>query len=225
MEEDNFNEDFQDEADFRSEQDYDDFETESSPKAKRSFSLISVLTVLLLVGSVAIICLLVFIVVTPNNPISNLLGLEVQATPTLLSAAVAPPTFTATPIPTETPDFDLPPTHTPAPTDTPAPTSTPAPTYTPTAIPPLAMDWVSTEIRCISPSQWAIKFWLTASGGTGEYTFYHDIQRLHGPHPADGFGYELTVGTGAAAVGTFAVESGTQRVQSEFWIARPDCGH
>jgi hypothetical protein len=88
------------------------------------------------------------------------------------------------------------------------------------------MDWVVVEIRCISLAQWEIEFWLTADGGDGEYTFYHDTQRLHGPHPANGFGYKLTVGTGAAAVGTLAVESGSERVQDAFWIARPDCsGH
>jgi len=86
------------------------------------------------------------------------------------------------------------------------------------------MDWVLTEIRCLSPSRWMARFWLTASGGTGVYTFYHDINLLHGPHPANGFGYDLTVGTGFAAVGTFAVESGTQRVESKFWIAHPECG-
>jgi hypothetical protein len=85
------------------------------------------------------------------------------------------------------------------------------------------MDWVLAEKHCISSAQWFLEFWITASGGTGEYTFYRDIERLHGPAPADGFGYQMYTGTGSAAVGTFYVESGTQRVRSEFWVARPDC--
>lgn len=155
-----------------------------------------------------------------------------QPTPTQTATATETPLPTATPLPTHTPlptDTPTPtetplPTATPTPTHTPAPTFTPAPTHTPTAVPPLTMNWVLVEIRCISLSQWALKFWITASGGSGEYTFYHDNQRLHGPHPANGFGYDLTVGTGSAAVGTLSVESGSQRVQSEFWVARPDCG-
>jgi hypothetical protein len=87
------------------------------------------------------------------------------------------------------------------------------------------MDWVLVEKRCLSGTEWALHFWITASGGTGEYTFYRDIERLHGPHPANGFGYEMHVGASSAAVGTFAVESGTQRVQSEFWVAHPNCSH
>jgi hypothetical protein len=90
---------------------------------------------------------------------------------------------------------------------------------------PLSFEYVVVEIRCISSAQWAIKFWMTAEGGNGVYTFYHDDRVLHGPHPANGHGFELTVGTGAAAVGTLAVESGEQRIKEVFWIARPDCGH
>jgi hypothetical protein len=147
-------------------------------------------------------------------------------TPTAVPTHTPSPTATSTPTATltETPS----PTFTPAPTHTPSPvppTHTPAPTPTPTVVLPLSMDWVLVEVRCLSISRWALKFWLTASGGTGEYTFFHDIKRLHGPHPANGFGYELQVGTGYAAVGTFAVESGDQRVQEEFWVAQPDCSH
>jgi hypothetical protein len=87
------------------------------------------------------------------------------------------------------------------------------------------MEWVLVEKHCISHAQWFLEFWITASGGTGEYTFYRDIERLHGPAPADGFGYQMYAGTGSAAVGTFAVESGAQRVQSEFWVKRLDCSH
>jgi hypothetical protein len=87
------------------------------------------------------------------------------------------------------------------------------------------MEWVVTEKRCLSGAEWMVNFWITATGGDGIYTFYHDIHRLHGPHPANGFGYEMHIGAGNAAVGTLAVESGGQRVQSEFWIKRVDCTH
>jgi hypothetical protein len=130
------------------------------------------------------------------------------------------PPPTATPLPTHTPTV----THTPTPTETPAPTATPAPTWTPTPRSPLAMEWVLAKKHCISSSQYFLEFWITATGGTGEYTFYRDIDRIHGPSPAAGFGYQMYVGAGAAAVGTFYVESGTERVSSEFWIKRPDCG-
>jgi hypothetical protein len=138
MEEENFNDDFQDEADFEAEPDFEDFETESSPKAKRSFSIVGFLTILLLVGAAAIVCLLVFILITPDNSIANLLGIEPESTPTLLAAAVPPPTFTATPLPTDTPDFELPATLTPVPeqnTPTPVPINTLRPTLTPSITP------------------------------------------------------------------------------------------
>ena len=35
--------------------------------------------------------------------------------------------------------------------------------------------------------------------------------------------YELESGAGAAAVGTFAVESGDQRVEDKFYVPHPDC--
>jgi hypothetical protein len=87
------------------------------------------------------------------------------------------------------------------------------------------MEWVLVRKHCISGAQWFLEFWLTAEGGNGEYTFYRDIEVVHGPAPADGFGYQMYVGAGNAAVGTFAVESGDQRVESEFWVRRPDCSH
>jgi len=139
------------------------------------------------------------------------------STPTLTPT----PTITPTPSPSATPR----PTHTPTLTHTPAPTNTPAPTRTPTPVPALSMEWVAVDKYCLSASEWAIKFWITASGGNGIYTFYHDIRRLHGPHPADGFGFEMHIGASSAAVGTLAVESGTQRVQSEFWFKHPDCSY
>ena len=35
----------------------------------------------------------------------------------------------------------------------------------------------------------------------------------------------MYAGIGSAAVGTFAVESGARRVESKFWVKRPDCSH
>lgn len=78
---------------------------------------------------------------------------------------------------------------------------------------------------CVSDAQWVVEVWLAAKGGTGEYTFYRDEERLYGPARVDGFAYQMLAGSGSTAEGTFTVESGAQRVQSQFWIERLDCGH
>jgi hypothetical protein len=143
--------------------------------------------------------------------------------PTITSTIVAAPSLAPTSalVPPNTP---APPNNTPVPVETPAPTETPQPA-TRTLVSPLAMDWVLVQKQCISDAQWGLEFWLTGKGGTGEYTFYLDAERLHGPAPVHGFSYQMVVDTGSAAAGTFIVESGAQRVRSEFWIERPDCSH
>ena len=171
------------------------------------------------------------------TPTRTATALPPTATATSVPSSTATPTVTNTPMPTPTPmptetptitpsptlTATSPPTPTPTLTHTPTPTVSPTPFPSPTAVPPLSMDWVLAKKNCISAAQWFLEFWLTASGGTGEYTFYRDIERVHGPAPAAGFGYQMYAGTGSAVVGTFAVESGGQRVQSEFWIERLDC--
>lgn len=145
---DSFNSDFQDESEFQSEAGFDsetnyfvddEFQTESTKKTSGGFNWISFLTVLFLFGACAVLALLVLVFVAPNNFFASVLGSQGEPTPTLLAAAVAPPTFTATPIPTETADIgQLPPTHTPVPqqnTATPVPINTLRPTLTPSITP------------------------------------------------------------------------------------------
>jgi hypothetical protein len=85
------------------------------------------------------------------------------------------------------------------------------------------MDWVLEDAQCISRSQWRIRFRITAAGGSGEYVYYRDIDQLFGPTSEQAYVYELTYGAGAAAVGTFFVESGQERVEKKFWVKSPDC--
>jgi hypothetical protein len=85
------------------------------------------------------------------------------------------------------------------------------------------MDWVLVQKGCVSEAQWMVEFWITATGGTGEYIFYRDGERLHGPAREPGYAYQMYTGTGSAAEGTFIVESGPQRARSEFWVERLDC--
>jgi hypothetical protein len=77
--------------------------------------------------------------------------------------------------------------------------------------------------RCISTSRWVARFRITASGGTGRYTYYRDVERIHGPTADTVHVYDLESGAGSAAVGTFAVESGDQRVEEKFYVQHPDC--
>jgi hypothetical protein len=79
------------------------------------------------------------------------------------------------------------------------------------------------EKRCVSASRWVAEFWITAEGGNGTYTFYRDIDRIHGPAAAAAYGYVLEFGASSPAVGTFSVESGDQRAEESFWVAHPNC--
>ncbi len=118
-----------------------DFEDESSTASSGGPNWTSILTIVFLVGAVAVVALLVFMVISPNNFIAETLGLSFGGpTPTLLATAAPPPTLTPTPIPTDTPDAvaSLPPTHTPIPlqeTPTPVPINTLRPTLTPSVTP------------------------------------------------------------------------------------------
>lgn len=133
---------FQSEAGFESEDEFlteDEYQIESTTKRSGGINWVSVLTVLFLVGALAVVAFLVLVFVSPDNFFANILGLEEEPTPTLLAAAVPPPSLTATPISTDTPDAELlPPTHTPVPeqeTATPVPINTLRPTSTPSITP------------------------------------------------------------------------------------------
>ena len=135
MEEDNNGADFQDDPEFLTDS---DFEVESDEKKRGGISLIGVITILLLIATAAVVIFLVLVLVTPDNFLAGLFGSESEPPPTLLATAAAPPTFTPTPIPTETPSVDIPPTHTPIPeqdTPTPVPINTLRPTLTPSITP------------------------------------------------------------------------------------------
>jgi len=67
------------------------------------------------------------------------------------------------------------------------------------------------------------KFRITVTGGSGQYTYYRDIDKLHGPTNETTYIYELKYGTKSAAVGTFFVESGGKRAEKKFWVPHPDC--
>jgi hypothetical protein len=164
-------------------------------------------------------------------------------TPTPIATYTPYPTYTLyptyTPAPTYTAQPPTPthtPTATPTPTDTPTATPTPTLTHTPTLTPtvptptitrkpilPLSMQVVPEGSRCVSESRWAARFRITASGGTGQYSYYRDIERIHGPTTDAVHVYELESGAGAAAVGAFFLESGDQRVESKFYVPHPDC--
>jgi hypothetical protein len=145
---DSYNSEFQGESEFQAEAGFDpeanflvedELQAESSRSRGRGFNLLNVLTILFLFGACAVVAFLVLIFVTPDNFFADLLGFQGEPTPTLLAAAVAPPTFTPSPIPTETSDIgQLPPTHTPIPeqnTATPVPINTLRPTLTPSITP------------------------------------------------------------------------------------------
>jgi hypothetical protein len=78
------------------------------------------------------------------------------------------------------------------------------------------------EAKCTSKSQWTAKFTLTASGGSGQYIYYRDIDQLYGPTNNTSYVYELKYGM-SAAVGTFRVRSGSEEAESKFYVPHPDC--
>jgi hypothetical protein len=145
---------------------------------------------------------------------------EDTATPT----STPLPTASFTPIPTDTQaptQTPVPPTHTPVP-----PTHTPTvapPTSTPLPPAPLTINWRLLSVNCLSKSQWIGKFEITVSGGTGQYTYYRDIEKLIGPISEQKLTYELKYGASSSMVGTFKVTSGDQTKTKDFWVTHPDC--
>ena len=123
---------------------YDDFDAEPRDSG-RGFSLVGLLTILVVAAAVAVVALLVFILVTPDNFVTDLFGSsEDEPIPTLIPTEPPPPTLAeVVVIPTteeSTGDsvVELPPTHTPLPvqdTPTPVPINTLQPTLTPSVTP------------------------------------------------------------------------------------------
>jgi len=123
---------------------YDDFDAEPQDSG-RGFSLVGLLTILVVAVAVAVVALLVFILVTPDNFVTDLFGSsENEPLPTLVPTQPPPPTLAEVEVipPTEASTGDsaveLPPTHTPVPvqdTPTPVPINTLQPTLTPSVTP------------------------------------------------------------------------------------------
>jgi hypothetical protein len=121
---------------------FDDFDTETQDDGRRSFSLIGVLTALVVIAIIAVVAGLIYVLVTDDNFITERFGVsEDEPLPTLV--ATLPPVPTATEVQeiaeseTES-DVMLPPTHTPVPaqaTSTPVPINTLSPTQTPSVTP------------------------------------------------------------------------------------------
>jgi hypothetical protein len=68
-----------------------------------------------------------------------------------------------------------------------------------------------------------VTFSITVEGGSGEYTYYRDIEQLYGPTQETSFLYDLEWGAGSAASGTFVVTSGGDRAESKFYESHPVC--
>ena len=120
----------------------EDYELENEGKSSsRGFgsALLNIVAVILLAGACGVVALLLFIVVMPDNFLSDLLGTgDVEPTPTLISVAAVPtipPTDTAVPTDEPTVAINIPATNTPLP-PLDAPTrvviNTPRPTMTST---------------------------------------------------------------------------------------------
>lgn len=120
---------------------YDDFDVDPQDSGRR-FSLVSILTILIGIAAVVVVLLLVYVLVSKNNFISDLFGSsQEEPLPTLIATSAPLPTVTevqegvASGVESE---ILLPPTLTPARTQasaTPAPVNTLAPTLTPSVTP------------------------------------------------------------------------------------------
>ena len=121
---------------------YDDFDLEPQDSGRRRPNFITLLTILIAVAAIAVVLLLVYVLVTPDNFISNLFGAgEAEALPTLIPTSAPLPTATEVQELVESEAESaivLPPTLTPARAQdmaTPAPLNTLAPTLTPSVTP------------------------------------------------------------------------------------------
>jgi len=127
---------------------YDEFDAEPEDEGRRRFSIVGILTALIAIAAVFVVVMLVYVLVSDNNFITDRFGAsEAEPLPTLV------PTLPPVPSPTEiqeivevpsgdggsgSSDVVLPPTHTPVPveaTSTPVPINTLQPTLTPSVTP------------------------------------------------------------------------------------------
>jgi hypothetical protein len=154
------------------------------------------------------------------------IDIEPSATPT--STHTPTPTWPAawTPTPTFTP---WPATPTPTVTYTPIPTSTSRPVGARSVRPraslsgPLTFEFELNGKWCVGDEAYIAEFTLSASGGGGGYTYYHDILPIEGP-TNDAVKYQLDWAKCGGAPGTFFVESADgQRVSELFWVHPPSC--
>lgn len=120
---------------------YDDFDAEPQGNG-RQFGFVSILTVLVVIAAAAVVALLVYILVTPDNFVADLFGAkEEEPMPTLVATVPPAPTFELIVGPEDSgPEsvVELPATHTPVPagdTSTPVPINTLRPTLTPSVTP------------------------------------------------------------------------------------------
>jgi hypothetical protein len=119
-------------------------------------------------------------------------------------------------------------TATPTPTLTLTPTKTPRPVYirptsTPTTAPPsgpLSLDWVidSQGRNPANSGQWLIVVDLLASGGDGQYTYYHDGLPVSSPH------IQVVDQACRNKPGSFWVQDGTgAMIKKNYYFFAPNC--
>ncbi len=112
-------------------------EEDFRPRSSSSFSVVNVVTVVLIIGAFLVLAALAYMLFVPDNPIADRIGLAPdEVAPTLVPTIAPAPTRTSTPIPEVTVEVvaSIPPTNTPLPerdTATPIPVSTLRPTLTP----------------------------------------------------------------------------------------------
>jgi hypothetical protein len=160
------------------------------------------------------------------NDDQSLRGLLVSPTFTEVGAALTPGALNTLVIKLATPAPTITPTTTPTatPTNTPRPTRRP-PTLTPTPtvpIPtgPLSLDWVieSQGPNPANPNQWLIVINVQASGGDGNYTYYHDGLPVSSPR------VQVVDRTCRNKPGSFWVQDGTgQIVKKKYYLFAPNC--
>lgn len=123
---------------------YDDFDVEPQDSG-RGFNLVGLLTALVVIVAVAVVALLIYVLVTPDNFITGLFGTaEEEPLPTLVATVPPPATSIVVDVVVETRESEgdsvvaLPPTLTPLPAQasaTPVPINTLRPTLTPSVTP------------------------------------------------------------------------------------------
>lgn len=127
---------------------YQELDVEKTETRGLGSSLVNIVSILIGLGIVIIIAVTAFLVLVPDNPVSDLFGSEtLEAPPTMVAEAIPPtprPTDTPTEVPSNTPtetrEVALPPTGTPSSQQevaTRAPVNTVRPSLTPSVTPTL----------------------------------------------------------------------------------------